>query len=60
MRSYAMPTDDKIREAIAKEMKRKKTSGTDTFSRLDAIASLLDGKPLSALSTEPEDTCRTL
>jgi len=60
MRSYAMPTDDQIREAIAKEMKRKKTSGTDTFSRLDAIASLLDGKPLSALSTEPADTCRTL
>ena len=51
MRSYAMPTDDQIREAIAKEMKRKKTSDTDTFSRLDAIASLLDGKPLSTLST---------
>lgn len=55
-----MPTDDQIRKAIAKEMKRKKTSGTDTFARLDAIASLLDGKPLSALSTEPEVTCRAL
>ena len=60
MTSYAMPTDDQIRKAIAKEMKRKKTSGTDTFARLDTIASLLDGKPLSALSTEPEVTCRAL
>ena len=41
-------------------MRRKKTSGTDTFTRLDAVSSLLDGKSLTALSTEPEVACRTL
>ena len=55
-----MPTDAEFREAIAKEMKRKKTNGADTFSRLDAISSMLDGRPLGTLSTEHEFTSRIL
>jgi site-specific recombinase XerD len=55
-----MPTDAEFREAIAKEMKRKKTNGVDTFCRLDTISSMLDGRPLGALSTEHKFTSRIL
>ena len=55
-----MLSDSQIHEAISKEMMRKKTSGADTFARLDAVSSMLDGHPLSALATEHEFTSRML
>ncbi len=54
------PTDAQIYEAISKEMTRKKTSGVDTFARMDAISLMLDGRPLSALASEHEFTSRML
>ena len=55
-----MLTDAQIHEAISKEMTRKKTSGADTFARLDAVSSMLDGRPLGALATEHDFTSRML
>jgi site-specific recombinase XerD len=55
-----MLTDAQIHEAISKEMMRKKTSGADTFARLNAVSSMLDGRPLSALGTEHDFTSRML